>query len=251
MLSLTPQRLKEFLSSGRELWSEFKELERQFKEMTDYISLREDHHPVYSKNVGKFLVDTGAHCDNTFRVMYDYCSEVSGEVRKRKPNIKKYRQRIEPFYALSAKRVDVRYHDQRGVLGDYGNPIQPFASFVASSVRNQTPVWWRAYNKVKHDRFNKHQDGTLKNAVEALSGAFLLNVMHIPTRMVIAVEGAIRYGLFTNDPYFHTFQNGTRMLNGILEPKFQIRKEDDKELYVSCIWAESEFFSVPLHVPAL
>jgi hypothetical protein len=38
--------------------------------------------------------------------------------------------------------------------------------------------WYNAYNKIKHDRAENFEKANLKNLVEAMSGLFLLNVIH-------------------------------------------------------------------------
>jgi hypothetical protein len=40
----------------------------------------------------------------------------------------------------------------------------------------EAPVWWSAYNALKHDRFNNHHLATFSNAVQGLAGLHQLMV---------------------------------------------------------------------------
>lgn len=57
---------------------------------------------------------------------------------------------------------------------DSGKPVgfKPFRKWKSGD-KGGDPVWWEAYNKIKHDRLGNRDRATLKNCVEALSGLFL------------------------------------------------------------------------------
>ena len=45
---------------------------------------------------------------------------------------------------------------------------------------SKSPDWWHVYNDVKHNFSDNFGNATLQNTRNALAGAFLLNVVHIP-----------------------------------------------------------------------
>jgi hypothetical protein len=40
--------------------------------------------------------------------------------------------------------------------------------------QGNNPVWWRAYNEVKHERHNRFANANLQNALDAVAGLFVL-----------------------------------------------------------------------------
>lgn len=48
--------------------------------------------------------------------------------------------------------------------------LKPFSNWNAE----QSPDWWRPYNKVKHERLSNYKEANLKNVVNALAGLYVL-----------------------------------------------------------------------------
>ena len=42
---------------------------------------------------------------------------------------------------------------------------------------NESPSWWRFYNKIKHERHQYYEEANLENVLNAMAGLFLL-VLH-------------------------------------------------------------------------
>lgn len=51
----------------------------------------------------------------------------------------------------------------------YGLVLKPWDSWA----ENQNPIWWRAYNGVKHRRHERYAEANLKNALNSVCGLFL------------------------------------------------------------------------------
>jgi hypothetical protein len=49
--------------------------------------------------------------------------------------------------------------------------IEPFSDWNGASF--QSPPWWQAYNKLKHDRFSNQSEATMPHAVNAVGGLLL------------------------------------------------------------------------------
>lgn len=52
----------------------------------------------------------------------------------------------------------------------YGLTLTPWSQWAVE----ESPLWWQAYNKVKHHRDSHFHGASLKNALNALSGLFVL-----------------------------------------------------------------------------
>ncbi len=61
-------------------------------------------------------------------------------------------------------------------LFGYNYPeIFPFETFRSNIIRNErSPIWYRAYNSVKHNRNTLFEKASLQNAIEAVGGVFVL-----------------------------------------------------------------------------
>lgn len=55
--------------------------------------------------------------------------------------------------------------------------FSPFENFNSNVLRNnRSPLWYKAYNNVKHSRLDHFNDASLKNAIEAVGGVYVLLV---------------------------------------------------------------------------
>ncbi|WXG43956.1 MAG: hypothetical protein WED04_07995 [Promethearchaeati archaeon SRVP18_Atabeyarchaeia-1] len=65
----------------------------------------------------------------------------------------------------------------------YGEiPLRPFEKFDRSKYgAHIVPDWWMAYNDLKHEWSSSIEKANVDNALNALAGAFLLNVVHYPS----------------------------------------------------------------------
>jgi hypothetical protein len=54
------------------------------------------------------------------------------------------------------------------------SPIKPFASFADLTRNNRSPSWYKAYNKVKHNRLKKFPLASLQNVIESLAGLYTI-----------------------------------------------------------------------------
>lgn len=49
--------------------------------------------------------------------------------------------------------------------------IEPFSTWTGSTF--QSPPWWQAYNKLKHDRFSNQKEATMSHALHSVAGLLL------------------------------------------------------------------------------
>lgn len=172
----------ELFSIGR-AWVDFRDLENEFVKALDYVPLREAHDSVWSPKFGRLLDETGSAVDSFFRVVIEDGSRFSAKQSSSKLDIKDYQRLVNPVYRLSDAKVQV----SDGV-SNYGEVV-PFAAFAHE--KEFPEWWWSAYNKYKHYRYSLIDYANLRNVAEALSGLFLLNILHKENQEYLVGEDVI------------------------------------------------------------
>jgi len=99
-------------------------------------------------------------------------------------NMLDYKDVFDPVYELSQNSVSVPF-GLRGIP-----PLSPFQDFATGTV----PPWWQGYNHVKHQYYEAMDEGMLQNALSALAGLLLLNLIHKCSQYYLAMTGAVRGG---------------------------------------------------------
>ncbi len=116
------------------------------------------------------------------------------------------------------------------------SPLSPFVKWKDG----KTPIWWKGYTDIKHDRFRNKERATLNSTLEALGGLFLLFLNHNETmNILIDRDVVIRGGhpkpysksiLSQGEPIqelCNQFYAKTSLFGYVFEDKF--RQLDDEE----------------------
>jgi hypothetical protein len=170
-------------------WDEYKFLEEDFVEYLRYVPLTNEHKDVWSLYLGDLLLRIGSILDSFFRrAIYSPVLDNANSISRYRAlddfqiNMGIYRELYNPFYNLSSKKIyELRTFEQ----------LTPFLSWSS----DDSPCWWKNYNHVKHDRFKNKKEAKLKSVLEALSGLFILNVIHLETMPVLVDYDIIHSGL--------------------------------------------------------
>ncbi|MCW4012132.1 MAG: hypothetical protein NWF07_03975 [Candidatus Bathyarchaeota archaeon] len=167
--------------TGKNWWT-YTYLEDRLEIISRHVTFSRDNSETWSEEMASFLILTGSAVDTFFKDMiscpYIENSEIvitQKEIIKNREEdggypfwtVDDYKQTFEPIYQLSKNQVLAPYG-----LDNYGE-VQPFANFAST-----TPSWWSAYNKMKHDYYNKITHATLNNCINSLAGLLLLNALH-------------------------------------------------------------------------
>ena len=160
-------------------WYRYKSLEEEFISATKYFPFEKKHSQIWSEFFSDLLTKIGNSVDSFFRnmlkdTMFDSFPNVialreTEKTKKRNKDINYFRDFFEPIYQFSGAEVDIAYG-----LTFYDSKYRPFGEFET----NQVPIWWNAYNHVKHTWFDCIEEATLENVVASLGGLFLLNILH-------------------------------------------------------------------------
>ena len=121
-------------------WNQYISIEKEFAETVNYVALAEDNYRTYSDAYIKIMLQLGSEVDIALKL---YCQtldkQFSGE------NIDKYRDLIQKYRP--------EFCDQIVQVTSNNIEIQPWNNWnkLPSAIN---PYWWKAYNKIKHDRTN-------------------------------------------------------------------------------------------------
>ena len=160
------------------IWNEYVYLEDDFIESIRYLPLVPAHYEVWSEHFADLIIRIGSVFDSFLKraIFCELLDNVDGIGQCREKynsnriiNIKDYQHIFEPFYDLSSKDV-YNLHTFE--------PVTPFSEWVNDV---GSLGWWKAYTKLKHDRFVNKEVATLEKTLNALGGLFLLNVLHLET----------------------------------------------------------------------
>lgn len=174
-------------------WDEYKILEEDFIEYLRYVPFTTEHENVWSLYLGDLLIRIGSILDSFFRRAID--SDVLDSANSintyrnlddRDINFGTYRKLYDSFYKLSSKKI----YEHRSF-----EKFVPFSKWSSG----KAPDWWDNYNHVKHDRFENKKEATLKSVLEALSGLFIINVIHLETMPVLVDYDVIRSGGYNKE----------------------------------------------------
>lgn len=167
-------------------WHTYQNLEKDFIDVTRYVALERENGGTYSEKIAQLLLLIGSTVDSVFfemRTSHALAGQkgVAGLQQNTEPNIGQYKEVYEPIYELSKVEVFARHG-----LTNY-ETIKPFDPFLPK----QSPVWWDAYNDIKHEFYQNWRKGTLDNLVNALGALFTLNVLHKDAQYYLLDRGVI------------------------------------------------------------
>ena len=138
-------------------WDYFRAVEDDLLACARYVEFTSQNLPTYSNEFARILMVAGAEVDSVLREMCERLdpSSPSGNITQYCPIV----TRAHPYF----NRVGLAV--QRTHLS-----ITPWANWT----KDDAPPWWKAgFNKIKHDRSNHLEQGSLSNALHAVGGLYL------------------------------------------------------------------------------
>lgn len=178
------------------VWASYESLEDAFIDFLSYVPMTHKHKEVWSPKLANLIVNIGSTIDSTFK---SYLESPTLDTAK---DIDKIRsdQRKQTIYAFQ-KVYDAGYSfsNREVYLLAPAEKLMPWSNWQK---QDTPPIWWTAYNKVKHDRFKNITKANLENTLNALSGLFLVCVILKEIRPYLVDIGIIktqRIGAHTGD----------------------------------------------------
>jgi hypothetical protein len=149
-------------------WNYFLALEQDTEQLARYVEFCEPNYSVFSVEIAHILFAAASEVDVVAKLL---CAQVAPDAPR--ANINDYKAALLPAI--------VELPDMEVFVPRYGLSFRPWSNWAGQ----QNPLWWRSYNKVKHERDVHFNQATLKNALNAL-GALLILTFHYYARKLAA-----------------------------------------------------------------
>lgn len=182
-------------------WELNKDLERQFQNFLEYVPYLDENKSTISFILLNLILGIGGYVDSAFKEMARYskfsnnddCREIVRILEESDQRVKQGKAPKTVSIRLPLKAFDEKYNlFERKVIfrrlpeRKYITPFQPY------NQKTNAPKWWEIYNELKHDVGVNIKEATLQNTLNALAGAFLLNVIHTPSALRLFSYGVLR-----------------------------------------------------------
>ena len=225
-------------------WEYYRDLERQFENFLESVPYLSGNENTYSFRLANLILAIGAHIDSAFKEMARY-PEFSTKyplILKKKtggprnPTIRDYYDLAVEYKLPQRKVAFKRLPEQELVI--------PFQQYAKVENKVIIPDWWHVYNNVKHHFSENFEKANLKNVRNALAGAFLLNIIHIPAyirlmeyRVVTVQPKGVGFAVFllSSDWKEKAIKKGLKLKrHGVVEtPLFSYDYVKEDERFVS------------------
>ena len=141
------------------VWTFYLRLEKEFMDTLTYVEFSQDNFLTYSIEYEKQLLSIGSEVDVLCKLL---CKEIDSS--QRPVNMDQYANILCGYGNLITTKITFRLN------------WQDYIPFNGWSIGNN-PSWWKAYNKVKHERLKNenYKQGNLENVFMALAGLYVLN----------------------------------------------------------------------------
>lgn len=146
-------------------WNYFLAVERDLERLSRFVEFDTRNFECFSIELARLLLTASAEVDVV-------CKQVcrAANSKSKADNIIRYRKEIlVAFPRLPTFGV---------VVPRFGLALHPWDQWRQKDDRKAVPLWWTAHNKVKHARHAEYHQATLKNALNAVAGLFVM-VVHL------------------------------------------------------------------------
>lgn len=137
-------------------WKYFIALEKDLETISRYIELDPLNYSAFSTELSKIFLSSSSETDV---VLKQLCNKI--EPSKTCTNIDEYSG------VITLKMPD--FLDEFVYIVRSSIELKPWKGWS----RGNSPTWWRAYNKVKHERNLHYQKANLENALNAMAGLLI------------------------------------------------------------------------------
>ncbi len=140
-------------------WRYFLGLEEDLLRISRYIEFSDANYSTYSIELASILLGASSEVDVVAKQL---CKKL--KTGKKAENIKHYTDQIAPSIPAIGNFIVE--------LPRFGLRLNPWEHW--SLTHRKSPIWWTAHNNVKHNRHTSFNEANLKNALNAVSGLYVL-----------------------------------------------------------------------------
>ncbi len=139
-------------------WNYLLAIERDVLALSSYIEFDEKNFACFSIEIARILLASSAEVDVVCKQL---CRLINAQSNA--DTINQYRDEIiRAFAGIGQFEV---------LLPRFGLSLRPWDEW---NKPNGVPLWWTAYNKIKHKRDSEYGRANLKNALNAVAGLFVM-----------------------------------------------------------------------------
>lgn len=138
-------------------WNYFLAFDSDAEKLSRYIEFTKKNEKTYSIELVRLLLSAASEVDVVAKLLCN--KEKPGE---KAGNMKDYRNILNPIFP--------KIRDMKIQIPRYGLDLTPWEKWN----ENKTPIWWKDYNGVKHQRDINFQKANLKNTLNSIAGLFCL-----------------------------------------------------------------------------
>jgi hypothetical protein len=140
-------------------WNYFLALERDLETLSRYIEFCEPNFSAYSIELAHLLFAAASEVDVIAKLLSTYIDPAAP------------RANIGNYKTLLLRAIPDLPHE-KAFVPRYGLWFEPWSNWAGRT----NPDWWRAYNRVKHERDVHFNEATLKNALNALGALLIMTI---------------------------------------------------------------------------
>lgn len=163
-------------------WPIYKQIEKEFKEISYYIAFDRKQLETYSVKIADLILRTVSECENVASAL---CKKENIEFKDRKGNLRnivyfhEYIKKLNSKFNLKNKLV--RFDFQNASENIFDMKRAPFEKETKQINGKEKFIWswYYSYNMIKHDRINNFKEANLKNLINGLAALFLLNIYYL------------------------------------------------------------------------
>jgi hypothetical protein len=139
-------------------WNYFLSVEADLERLSRFVEFDERNYECFSVEIARILIAAAAEADVVCKQICRNLNPASSA-----NNINNYRDEIVQAYPV-VPCFEV-------LSPRYGLRLKPWDNWSDS---HGVPVWWTAYNKIKHHRDTEYHRASLKNVLNAVAGLFVV-----------------------------------------------------------------------------
>ena len=141
-------------------WNYFLAIQQDFELLSRYVEFSEGNNSTFSIELARIIMSASQEVDVIMKGICSLLDENNAD------NINDYRN------VIKDKLSDLI--DEEVFVARFGMRSQPWLNWKG----DENPIWWRANNKIKHQRTNHFQKANLKNAFNALGALLIVNIYY-------------------------------------------------------------------------
>jgi len=139
-------------------WNYLLAIEGDLERLSRFIEFDERNFDCFSVEISRILLASGAEVDVVCKQICKKLNPASSA-----NGINRYRNEIGAAYPAVL--------DFEVLLPRHGLRLKPWSSWNEA---NGVPIWWTAYNKIKHHRDTEYDSANLRNALNAVGALFVM-----------------------------------------------------------------------------